>query len=94
MAFVKAGYLPAQTGTTSVKIAVDEEGYIAGDKDTPAGTKTFTINRVAAENDFTANDEVVNFFLSLVGARYNRASNAMQVKWTTDEETINEEGQG
>lgn len=90
MAFVKAGYIPAQVGTTSVKVAVDDNGYIAGDSDTAAGTKTFTINRVAAENDFTANDEVVSFFLGLVGARYNQASNTMQVKWDTDEETIPE----
>lgn len=91
MAFVKAGYKPAVIGTAAVKIAVDDNGYIAPEGTTPAGTKTFQVNRVAAENDLTANEAVLSFMLGLVDARYNRLSNTMQVKWTTDEDNLPEE---
>lgn len=81
MALEKTGYTSATQGTTKVNIAIDENGYIAPSGTTAAGTKSFSINKVAAENSLTDNTEVLNFFLSLAQGQQDSLSNTMQVKW-------------
>lgn len=81
MGYAKEGYRDANVGTTSVKIAIDEHGQIAPGGTTPAGTKRFQINRVAAENTLEDNEAVLDFFLDLVGAQYSSDSNQMTVRW-------------
>lgn len=81
MAFEKTGYSPANVGTTAVKIAIDENGYIAPEGTQAAGTKRLQINRVAAENDLQDNTEVLNFFLTLAQGKQDSLTNTMNVKW-------------
>lgn len=81
MALEKEGYTSAVNGTTKVNIGIDENGYIAPAGTTPAGTKTFSINKVAAENNLADNTEVLSFFLSLAQGSQDSLTNTMQVKW-------------
>lgn len=81
MALEKTGYTAATQGTTRVNVAMDADGYIAPAGTTPAGTKGFSINRVAAENSLEDNTEVLNFFLTLANGVQDSLSNTMQVKW-------------
>ena len=80
MALEKTGYTAAVQGTTRVNIAVDENGYIAPEGTTAAGSKKFQI-KVSAENSLQDNTDVLDFFLSLASARQDSLSNDMQVKW-------------
>lgn len=81
MSLEKTGYTSAVVGTTKAKIAIDENGYIAPSGTTAAGTKNFSINRVAAENSLTDNTDVLNFFLNLAQGRQDSLTNSMTVKW-------------
>lgn len=87
MGLAKEGYANANIGTTAVKIAVDENGYIVADSGTTvAGTKTFQFNRVAAENNLQDNTDVLEFVFGLIGnVQYSETSNTMQVKWEVEE---------
>lgn len=84
MALDKTGYAGANQGTTTVKIAIDENGYIAPAGTTPAGKKNFSINRVNAENSLQDNTDVLNFFLTLAQGVGDSTTNAMKVEWTVD----------
>lgn len=88
MSMEKTGYNPAYIGTTSVRVPVTADGYIAAPGVAATGTKRIQFNRVAAENDLTDNEEVLNFFLGLVRGQYDRTSNQMTVKWDTSTEVI------
>lgn len=92
MALAKTGYRGAYQGTTKVKAAVDEDGYLAPEGTLSAGTKTITITKAAAENSLEDNTDVLNFFLTLAAGRSDSLTNTMSVTWTTttgeDEQTI------
>lgn len=81
MALEKTGYKPTIQGTTKVNIAIDDDGYIAPEGTTPAGTKSFSINKVNADNSLEDNQDVLNFFMTLANGRTDSLSNTMQVKW-------------
>ena len=81
MALEKTGYSAANIGTTKVNVAVDENGYIAGTGKTATGVKSFSINRVSAENSLQDNQDVLNFFIGLATGTTDSLSNTMQVKW-------------
>lgn len=81
MALEKTGYSAAHQGTTKVNVAVDEEGYLAPEGTGAAGNKRFSITKVAAENSFDDNTEVLAFFLSLANGRQDVNSNTMAVTW-------------
>lgn len=84
MALMKEGYGGAVQGTTKVKIPVDENGYIAPEGTTPAGTKNFSITKVNAENSLQDNTDVLNFFLNLAQGQSDTLTNTMDVKWSVD----------
>lgn len=81
MALEKTGYTAAVQGTTRINVAVDENGYIAPEGTTQAGSKSFQINKVNADNSMTDNVEVLNFFLTLAQGQSDSLSNTMTVKW-------------
>lgn len=81
MALEKTGYTAAVQGTTRINVAVDENGYIAPEGTTQAGSKAFQINKVNADNSMTDNVEVLNFFLTLAQGQSDSLSNTMTVKW-------------
>lgn len=81
MALDKTGYAGANQGTTSVKIAVDENGYIAPTGTTAAGKKNFSINKVNAENSLADNQDVINFFMTLAQGNSDSLTNTMKVEW-------------
>ena len=82
MALDKLGYKGANQGTTRVNVAIDENGYIAQSGTVAASTKRVSINKVSAENSRIDNEDVLNFFIGLVGGRYDRNTNQMQVTWS------------
>lgn len=84
MALDKTGYAGANQGTTTVRIAIDDNGYIAPAGTTPAGRKSFSINRVNAENSLADNTEVLNFFLNLAQGVGSSDTNVMKVEWKVD----------
>lgn len=81
MALQKEGYSGANIGTTKVNVATDENGYIAGTGKIAAGVKSFSINRVNAENSLSDNQDVLNFFINLATGTTDSLSNTMTVKW-------------
>lgn len=81
MGLAKEGYSPAIQGTTAVNVAITDEGYIAVEGDTVAGTKKFQVNKVSAENDLVDNTEVLDFFITLANGSSDSLSNTMSVKW-------------
>lgn len=85
MALAKQGYVGAIQGTTKVKVAADENGYLAPVGTTAAGTKTITISKVSAENNLADNTDVFNFFLTLANGRQDSLSNTMSVTWQADD---------
>ncbi len=82
MALAKDGYTSAIQGTTKVNVAIDADGYIAPSDATAAGVKSFSINKVSADNSLTDNTDVLNFFLNLANGVQDSLSNTMQVKWS------------
>lgn len=84
MALDKTGYAGANQGTTSVKIPVDENGYIAAAGTTPAGKKNFSINKVNAENSLQDNQDVLDFFITLAQGSSDSLTNTMKVEWKVD----------
>lgn len=84
MALEKTGYAGAVQGTTKVNIAIDDDGYIAPAGTTPAGKKSFSINKVNADNTLQDNTDVLNFFLTLAQGQSDSLSNTMEVKWSVD----------
>lgn len=82
MALEKTGYSAAIQGTTKVNVAIDTDGYLAPDGTTAAGTKKFSINKVAAENSLVDNTDVLNFFLGLANGKADSLSNTMSVTWS------------
>lgn len=85
MALAKTGYKGAVQGTTKVKVAVDENGYIAPVGTTAAGTKTISITKATAENSLQDNTDVLNFFLTLANGRQDSLTNTMSVTWEADD---------
>lgn len=85
MALAKTGYKGAVQGTTKVKVAADQDGYLAPVGTTAAGTKTISINKAAAENSLQDNTEVLNFFLTLANGRQDSLTNTMSVTWSADD---------
>lgn len=85
MGLAKTGYSDAITGTTKVNVGTDADGYIAASGTTIAGTKSFSINRVNAENTLQDNQDVLNFFIGLATGTTDSISNTMQVKWGVSE---------
>lgn len=81
MAMEKTGYSDAVVGTTKVKLAIDENGYIAPQGVAAAGTKNFQLNRVNADNGLVDNTDVIEFFITLANGRQDSLSNTMNVKW-------------
>lgn len=81
MALEKEGYSGAIIGTTKVNVATDANGYIAAEGVQVAGVKSFSINRVNAENSLQDNQDVLNFFIGLATGTTDSLSNTMQVKW-------------
>lgn len=81
MALDKTGYTAAIQGTTRVNIGIDANGYIAPSGTTPAGTKSFSINKVNADNSLEDNTEVLQFFLNLANGVQDTISNQMTVRW-------------
>lgn len=81
LALEKDGYKPSITGTTKVKVGVDEEGYISPTGTTPTSQKTMSITRVSAENSLKDNTDVLNFFITLANGVQDSLTNTMQVKW-------------
>lgn len=81
MALAKEGYAGAILGTTKVNVGTDENGYIAAAGTTITGQKSFSINRVNAENSLQDNQDVLNFFIGLATGTTDSISNTMQVKW-------------
>lgn len=81
MALQKTGYADANQGQTNVKVAMDENGYIATETAVAVSAKNFSIKQVNSENDLTDNTEVLNFFLQLAGGRAESLTNTMSVKW-------------
>lgn len=81
MALAKTGYSAANLGTTKVQVPVDSNGQIAPPGETVVSTKSFSINRVNADNSLEDNTEVLNFFLNLAQGTQDSLSNEMQVKW-------------
>lgn len=81
MALEKTGYTAAVLGTTKVNVGTDENGYIAATGTTIAGQKSFSINKVNAENSLQDNQDVLNFFIGLATGTTDSLSNTMQVKW-------------
>ncbi len=82
MAMEKEGYSAAIQGTTRVKVAVDENGYLAPTGTTATGTKNFQISKVNADNSLIENQEVLDFFLTLANGRSDSLTNVMDVKWS------------
>lgn len=85
MAMLKSGYKDQYTGTTSFKVAIDSDGYLTNSSDTPAGTKRISFNKVNADNDLQANEQVIDFFLGMIDAQHDQYSNQMTVRWEADE---------
>lgn len=81
MALQKTGYADANQGQTNVKIAIDENGYIATETAVAVSAKNFNIKQVNSENGLEDNTEVLNFFLQLAGGRADSLTNTMSVKW-------------
>lgn len=81
MALEKTGYTSAIVGTTKVNVGTDADGYIAAAGTTVTGNKSFSINRVSAENSLQDNQDVLNFFIGLATGTTDSISNTMQVKW-------------
>lgn len=81
MALEKTGYSPAVQGTTKTNYAIDDNGYIAPAGTTPAGQKSFSINKVSADNSLVDNQEVLDFFFNLANGVTDSLSNTMTVKW-------------
>jgi len=81
MALVKTGYKGANQGTTKVNVSIDENGYIATSGVVATGQKTLSINKVSAENSRIDNEDVLNFFIGMVGGRYDARTNKMTVTW-------------
>lgn len=84
MALQKTGYAGATQGTTKVDIAIDDNGYIAPEGTQAAGKRSFTINKVSADNSLQDNTDVLNFFLNLAQGQSDSLSNSMQVKWEVE----------
>lgn len=82
MSLAKTGYRGAIQGTTRVKAAADENGYLAPAGTTAAGTRNITITKAAAENSLEDNTEVLNFFLTLANGRSDSLTNTMAVTWS------------
>lgn len=85
MALAKTGYKGAVQGTTKVKVAVDENGYIAPVGTTAVGSKTISITKATAENSLQDNTDVLNFFLTLANGRQDSLTNTMSVTWEADD---------
>lgn len=83
MSLAKTGYKNAIQGTTRVRAALDENGYLAPTGTTAAGAKSISINKVSAENSLTDNTEVLNFFLTLANGHADSLTNTMAVTWST-----------
>ena len=81
LALEKTGYAGANFGTTKVNVGTDANGYIAATGKTVTGSKSFSINRVNAENSLQDNQDVLNFFIGLATGTTDSLSNTMQVKW-------------
>ena len=81
MALEKSGYTGAIQGTTKVNVGIDEDGYIAPEGTTAAGTKRISITKVAAENSLVDNTEVLAFFIGLANGSQNSDTNVMTVTW-------------
>lgn len=81
MALVKTGYKGANQGTTKVNVSIDENGYIATSGVVATGQKTLSINKVSAENSRIDNEDVLNFFVGMVGGRFDARTNKMTVTW-------------
>lgn len=82
MAMEKTGYSAAIQGTTRVKVATDENGYIAPPGTTAVGTRNFQISKVNADNSLIDNTEVLDFFLTLANGQQDTVTNTMDVKWS------------
>lgn len=81
MSLEKIGYKGANQGTTKVKVAADEHGYIAGAGTVAVGTRTISITKAAAENSLADNTEVLDFFLTLANGCQDSLTNTMSVTW-------------
>lgn len=77
----KEGYEPAIQGITTAAIDATADGMIAGEDDTPAGTKRLAIRVANAENSLAQNNELLNIFISICGAQRQNESNKFQVTW-------------
>lgn len=84
LALEKTGYSAAVLGTTKVNVGTDANGYIAAEGVTVTGKKSFSINKVNAENSLQDNQDVLNFFIGLATGTTDSLSNTMQVKWSVE----------
>lgn len=82
LALAKDGYSNAIKGTTSQKINLREDGTIAQDGDTIAGSKRISINTANASNSATTNQNIFRAFLDFVGnGSTDTLTNKFQVSW-------------
>lgn len=85
MAIAKTGYNTLNVATTSVKVNVDSNGYIAQAGDTVAGTKRINIKGVSIDNDLSSNTAVLDAFVTyFAGGSQDSLSNTMTAKWEAE----------
>lgn len=76
----KTGYTDEYTGTTTVKVDVDSNGFIVPTEDA-VGYKRMTFKGVNTTNSLTDNTTVIQAFLDLCNGSQDSLSNRAQVTW-------------
>lgn len=76
----KTGYTDEFTGTTTVKVDVDDNGFIVPAADATA-SKRMTFKGVNSTNSLVDNTTVIQAFLDLCNGSQDSLSNRAQVTW-------------
>lgn len=87
MAIAKTGYGTLNTATTSVKVAVNESGYIAQEGEAVHGNKQISIKGINIDNNLSNNTEVLDVFIGyFAGGSQDSLTNTMTAKWLAEGE--------
>lgn len=76
----KTGYVDEYTGTTTVKVDVDSDGFIVPAADAFA-SKRMTFKGVNTNNSLVDNTTVIQAFLDLCNGSQDSLSNRAQITW-------------
>ena len=71
----------ANTGTVKFDISLNENGNIAQENDTAAGKKSFSLNNIKSDAEFSDCAKVYTAFVTgIAGGRYDESTGEMVIK--------------